>query len=241
MRLFRDQIVYPFCASRTYFRRQPPRSGPASGTGIGGCGARRRRYQAESGAARTGPLRRLSGATCLSREHAVSVSVRLCEERARQYRRRRIGDVARHRQRMVSSQHNSARASGCGRSTRGSSMAKKKQRAAQAKAMLETATDMHNSGVLDQATYDKITMRHLGSNVPKAMPVTAAQIRAIRDAQYKSGGIRPTSEPDGRLCVAAGTGDQATDRRCARAFEHYQAQRYGSHLVTELATKRFRG
>lgn len=60
-------------------------------------------------------------------------------------------------------------------------MAKKKTASRLAKAMLETATDMHNSGVLDQATYDKITMRHLGSNVPKAMPVTAAQIRAIRE------------------------------------------------------------
>ena len=124
---------------------------------------------------------------------------------------------------------------------RRSSMAKKKTASRLAKAMLETATDMHNSGVLGQATYDKITMRHLGSNVPKAMPVTAAQIRESRTRQYELGGIRPTFEPDGRLCVAAGTGDQATDRRCARAFEHYQAQRYGSHLVTELATKRFRG
>lgn len=64
---------------------------------------------------------------------------------------------------------------------RRSSMANKKTASRLAKAMLETATDMHNSGVLDQATYDKITMRHLGSNVPKAMPVTAAQIRAIRE------------------------------------------------------------
>lgn len=60
-------------------------------------------------------------------------------------------------------------------------MAKKKSASRLAKAMLETAADMHSSGLLDRATYDKITMRHIGTNIPKAMPVTPRQIRAIRE------------------------------------------------------------
>ncbi len=32
-----------------------------------------------------------------------------------------------------------------------------------AKALLETAEGMHKAGVLDNAAYDKITLRHLGA------------------------------------------------------------------------------
>lgn len=50
-----------------------------------------------------------------------------------------------------------------------------------AKALIETADDMHRIGLLDRATYDKITMRHLGHRTtPKAASITAAQIRAMR-------------------------------------------------------------
>ena len=59
---------------------------------------------------------------------------------------------------------------------------KKKQPSRLAKELLETAADMHGAGLLDRATYDKITMRHLGSkNMPKVSPITAEQIRAIRE------------------------------------------------------------
>ena len=51
-----------------------------------------------------------------------------------------------------------------------------------AKELVETAEGMHKAGLLDRATYDKITMRHLGpDNTPKVAPVTAAQIRAMRE------------------------------------------------------------
>ncbi len=50
------------------------------------------------------------------------------------------------------------------------------------KELLETAGDMHDAGLLDRDTYEKITMRHLGrKNMPKASPITAGQIRAMRE------------------------------------------------------------
>jgi putative transcriptional regulator len=50
------------------------------------------------------------------------------------------------------------------------------------KALLETAADMRKSGLLDRATHDKITLRHLGSKTtPSVKPITGAQIRAIRE------------------------------------------------------------
>lgn len=49
------------------------------------------------------------------------------------------------------------------------------------KELIETAEGMHKVGLLDRATYDKITMRHLGAvTLPKVVPVTAEQIRRMR-------------------------------------------------------------
>jgi putative transcriptional regulator len=51
-----------------------------------------------------------------------------------------------------------------------------------AKVLLETAADMRAADLLDQATYDKITLRHLGpKDLPKIAPLTAIQIRAMRE------------------------------------------------------------
>jgi putative transcriptional regulator len=51
-----------------------------------------------------------------------------------------------------------------------------------AKALLETAAGMRKADLLDRATYDKITMRHRGpKDLPKVAPVTAGQIRAMRE------------------------------------------------------------
>ncbi len=51
-----------------------------------------------------------------------------------------------------------------------------------AKALLETAEGMRTTGLLDRATYDKITLRHLGpKSTPKTAPMTGAQIRAVRE------------------------------------------------------------
>ena len=55
-----------------------------------------------------------------------------------------------------------------------------------AKALLETAADMRKADLLDQATYDKITMRHPGSHTPKVAPISASQIRAIREREKMS-------------------------------------------------------
>jgi len=50
-----------------------------------------------------------------------------------------------------------------------------------AEAILETAEGMHRIGVMDDATYRKITVRHLGERAHAlAEPITPKQIRAIR-------------------------------------------------------------
>jgi putative transcriptional regulator len=61
-------------------------------------------------------------------------------------------------------------------------MAKKiKKPSRLAKALVETAEGMHRAGLLDRATYEKITMRHPGAKTtPKVAPITPAQIRAMR-------------------------------------------------------------
>jgi putative transcriptional regulator len=49
-------------------------------------------------------------------------------------------------------------------------------------ALLETAGDLHSIGIMDDATYEKITLRHLG---PKALsvaqPITGEEIRTLRE------------------------------------------------------------
>ena len=51
-----------------------------------------------------------------------------------------------------------------------------------AEALLETAAGMHRIGVMDDATYRKITVRHLGEKAnPLAAPISAKEIRALRE------------------------------------------------------------
>jgi putative transcriptional regulator len=50
------------------------------------------------------------------------------------------------------------------------------------KELLESAKDMHTSGVIDTAAYEKITMRHLGDTKPStAAPPSGEEIRALRE------------------------------------------------------------
>jgi putative transcriptional regulator len=49
-----------------------------------------------------------------------------------------------------------------------------------ARELVETAEGMHRVGMMDRATYDKITLRHLGPRTPKVSPVTPKQIRSMR-------------------------------------------------------------
>jgi putative transcriptional regulator len=46
---------------------------------------------------------------------------------------------------------------------------KKKKLSRLTEALLETAADMHKSGIMNDANYDKITLRHLGKEkIPPA-------------------------------------------------------------------------
>jgi putative transcriptional regulator len=59
---------------------------------------------------------------------------------------------------------------------------KRKKASRLAKELVETAEGMHKVGLLDRAAYQKITMRHLGQKgLPEIPPLTAAQIRAMRE------------------------------------------------------------
>jgi putative transcriptional regulator len=54
-------------------------------------------------------------------------------------------------------------------------------------AMLETAKDMRQVGVLDEATYAKITMRHLGvKEKAEGEPLTGKDIRTMREQAHMS-------------------------------------------------------
>ncbi|OPY62446.1 MAG: helix-turn-helix protein [Syntrophorhabdaceae bacterium PtaU1.Bin034] len=56
-----------------------------------------------------------------------------------------------------------------------------------AKAMLETAKDMREAGILDEEAYTKITMRHLGAKeTAEIEPLTGKDIRTIRERAHMS-------------------------------------------------------
>jgi putative transcriptional regulator len=56
-----------------------------------------------------------------------------------------------------------------------------------AKVMLETAKDMKQVGIMDETTYMKITMRHLGvKEAAELRPLTGNDIRAIREQAHMS-------------------------------------------------------
>jgi putative transcriptional regulator len=65
-------------------------------------------------------------------------------------------------------------------------MAKKASRLT--KELLATARDMREVGVMGKETYQKITLRHLGTP-PKVPPVTGAQIRSMRLRARLSQGV----------------------------------------------------
>jgi len=55
------------------------------------------------------------------------------------------------------------------------------------KAILETADDLHNAGLLSHSTVEKITVRHLGPKVPAmAIPITGEEIRRVREQAHLS-------------------------------------------------------
>jgi len=49
-------------------------------------------------------------------------------------------------------------------------------------ALLETAEDLHSIGLMNDATYEKITLRHLGpKQLSVAQPISAEEIRELRE------------------------------------------------------------
>ena len=61
-------------------------------------------------------------------------------------------------------------------------MAEKAEPSRLAKALLETADDMRRVGLMDAATHEKITLRHLGSKAGISVePISAEEIRGLRE------------------------------------------------------------
>jgi putative transcriptional regulator len=54
-------------------------------------------------------------------------------------------------------------------------------------AMLETAKGMRRVGIMDEATFRKITIRHLGPDAPPtAGPISGEEIRSVREQAHLS-------------------------------------------------------
>lgn len=59
-------------------------------------------------------------------------------------------------------------------------MTKKNSRLVEA--ILETSSDLHRLGIMDDAEYEKITIRHLGPRTPAtAKPISARAIKKMRE------------------------------------------------------------
>jgi putative transcriptional regulator len=66
-------------------------------------------------------------------------------------------------------------------------MATKKKSSRLTEAILETASDMHRLGMLDQAEHEQITIRHLSNQpVRAAQPISAKEIRKLREGSRLS-------------------------------------------------------
>jgi putative transcriptional regulator len=60
-------------------------------------------------------------------------------------------------------------------------MAKKTQ-SRLSREIVEMASDQHRAGIMDAATYQKITIRHLGENARKlSQPISGEEIRELRE------------------------------------------------------------
>lgn len=66
-------------------------------------------------------------------------------------------------------------------------MTKKKTPSRLGEAILEMAEDQHRIGVMDDATYRKITIRHLGpQTLSTAEPISGEEIRTLRERAHLS-------------------------------------------------------
>jgi len=64
--------------------------------------------------------------------------------------------------------------------------AEKKKPSRLTKALLETARDMREGGILDAVCYKKITLRHLGDIGTPSEPLSGEDIRALRERAHLS-------------------------------------------------------
>ena len=56
-----------------------------------------------------------------------------------------------------------------------------------AREIAEMAGAQHRLGIMDEATYEKITTRHLGEKVlPTKTPITSAEVREVRERAHLS-------------------------------------------------------
>ncbi len=55
-----------------------------------------------------------------------------------------------------------------------------------AKAIIETADGMRRTGIMDVATHEKITLRHLGKPTGAAEPISGEEIRQVREQAHLS-------------------------------------------------------
>ncbi len=66
-------------------------------------------------------------------------------------------------------------------------MTQKPQPSRLTQALLETADDMRRAGVMDAATHEKITMRHLAKQSDTgAAPISGDEIRSLRERAHLS-------------------------------------------------------
>jgi len=66
-------------------------------------------------------------------------------------------------------------------------LTKKKAPSRLTEALLEMADDMHRVGIMNESTYHKITVRHLGDKVlSTAEPISGEEIRTLREREHLS-------------------------------------------------------
>jgi putative transcriptional regulator len=66
-------------------------------------------------------------------------------------------------------------------------MANKETSGRLSEAILEMVEDQHRIGVMEDAAYRKITLRHLGSQAPRtAEPISGEEIRSLRERAHVS-------------------------------------------------------
>jgi putative transcriptional regulator len=65
-------------------------------------------------------------------------------------------------------------------------MARKKKPSRLTEALLETADDMRRTGILDSASHEKITLRHLDKANNVGKPISGDEIRSLRERAHLS-------------------------------------------------------